>query len=431
MPVLRRLLLSCCLVLAGAALLALSAPAHGQQSAPPCGELGVIVTQPIVDPARFCPEYLVEELPHSATAAITSLAYAPMCEQLDAPRDWCGALFFARPDVGAVWWVGDFDPDTLGYALHVFAEELDTPNGLAWDGDTLYVATETGITRLADRDGDGSVDERAILVDDLPHGAGQWTGSIDIGPDGRLYVSKGASCNACTEADPRRGAILSYAPDGDDMQIVASGLHTAFDFAWHPASGELWASESERPGLGESLPLDELNRVTAAGRDFGWPDCYTGPDGLIAADDARSGCTDTTAPALTVEAGSAPAGLTFYAGDAFPDLAGDLLVVTRGSWNRRIPSGYALYRVCFDDAGELTPCRAADGSPILDEAEQPAVRERLIPQDTFYGYGLDILQIQGQSFYPDHPVDIAVSPEGYLTLSVLEGRIIRVRPAPG
>lgn len=430
MPVMRRVSFVLSLCLLAAVLVLAYTPAHGQADDLPCGAWGVIVTQPIVDPERFCPEYLVEALPRSATAALTSLAYAPSCESLDAPRDWCEALFFVQPDTGTVQWVGAFAAETLSYTLHTFAENLGTPTGLAWHANALYVATDTGILRLRDTNGDNTADEIVTLVDDLPHGVGQWTGSIGIGPDERLYISKGASCAACRETDPRRAAILSYAPDGTSMQIVASGLHNAFDFAWHPASGELWTSESERAGLGEALPLDELNRITTARENFGWPDCYAGPEGLIASDDTGSACDNTIPPALTFDPHSAPSGMAFYAGAAFPELQGDLLVVTQGSWNRRIPTGYALYRVCFDAAGTLAPCLQADGSPVLDEAGQPAMQERLIPQDTFYGYGLDILQIQGQSFYPDHPVDVAISPEGYIVISVLEGRIIRVRPSP-
>ena len=41
----------------------------------------------------------------------------------------------------------------------------------------------------------------------LPTG-GHWTREIEFGPDGRLYVSVGSSCNLCVEGDERRAAVV-------------------------------------------------------------------------------------------------------------------------------------------------------------------------------------------------------------------------------
>lgn len=407
----------------------------GSQTAlpPACGDLGEIVTQPIVDPSRFCPEYLVQALPHSDLATITSIAFAPPCEQLGESRDWCGRLFFVRPDEGTMMWVGAFDPETRTYALETFATGLDMPNGLTWYEGAWYVSGDSAIYRLTDDNGDNAADNLEIIADDLPHGVGYWTGSIGVGPDDRLYVSKGASCNACEESDPRRASILSYRLNGSDEQVFALGLRNTFDFAWHPHTHELWAAESGREYMGEDLPLDELNRITGAGQHFGWPYCYSTADGSVADrslfDFDPDICEETVSPALTFPAHSSPAGLVFYEGAAFPEYDGDLLVVASGLSNRRIPSGHALYRVCFDRNGNLETCLDVNGQPVLNEQGSPTSRERLVPVDSYYGYGLDVLQIQGQSFYPEHPVDVAISPEGWIVVSVMEGRLIQLRPA--
>ncbi len=401
----------------------------------PCGELGTIVERPVLDPSRFCPEYILAELPHSSVAAITSIAYAPPCDQLPEPRDWCGALFLVRPDEGTLAWVGGRDPDTGSYPLHTFASGLTVPNGLVWHEDAWYVSGERAIYRLADTNGDNRADAVDVIVNDLPAGPGEWTGSLGIGPDGRLYVSKGASCNACEETDPRRGTILSYRLDGTDEQIVARGLHNAFDFAWHPVSGVLWTADSGREFLGEDVPLEELNRLGRWGEHFGWPYCYATASGLVW-DETISGatadfCQETTPPVLTLPAHSRPAGMAFYHGQAFPEFEGDLLLVTSGSWNRRIPSGYALLRLCFDRMGELEICADEHGNPILDDHGDPSPWEVLLPVDPFYpDHGLELLHVQGQSFYPDHPVDVAVSPQGLITVAVMEGRLIQLRPSP-
>lgn len=400
-----------------------------------CGALGLIVTRPSVDPARLCPEYLVAELPHGDLPAIASIAYAPTCADLPSAPPWCGRLFFTRPDRGTLHWLGDFDPETSSYAIHTFAENLDTPTGLAWFDSAWFVLGDGVLYRLEDGDADGQADRQTILVDDLPAGSGHWSGSLNVGPDHRLYFTEGASCEACVESDSRRAALLSLNPDGTDLQIVASGLHAAFDFGWHPTTGDMWISESGPTLWGESRPLDELNQLTEIGQQFGWPYCFEGPDGPFQNPALQlpdpDFCADMTGPIVTFPPQSAPAGLTWYQDDAFPEMQGDLLLLTSGSWNRRLPTGYALYRVCVDVQGAPEACTTATGEALLDSQGNSSSIENLIPVDPFYrGRDLEALHITGQSFYPDHPVDVAVSPEGWIAIAVMEGAIIQVRPAP-
>ncbi len=410
-----------------------SSPPAAMQSG--CHPQGTIVTQPIVDPLRFCPEYLVNNLPYSALAAITSIAYAPPCDEMAEPVAWCGRLFLTRPDEGLIQWVGDFDSNAGTYSLHTFASGLDTPNGLVWHEGAWYVSGDRAIYRLIDEDGDGHAEVQQAIIEGLPGGAGLWTGSIGFGPDGRLYVSKGASCSDCVESDPRRAVLLSYTSDGGDEQVMARGLYDAFDFAWHPGSRDLWIVDSAPGGSNGEQPLDELNRLTVGGQHFGWPYCAASASGLLADFPLPAPqpdfCQQTALPEYTFPAHSTPGGMAFYRGDAFPEFQHDLLVVLRGSTAGYLPAGYALYRFCFDAQGRAETCRDAAGHPVRDETGQPSVRELLVPVDVYYGYPLEIMTIQGQNFYPEQPVDVAVSPEGYIALSVLEGRIIRLLPGSG
>ena len=55
------------------------------------------------------------------------------------------------------------------------------------------------------------------------------------------------------------------------------------------------------------------------------------------------------APALKMQAHSAPLGLAFYTGSAFPsEYRGDLFVAFHGSWNRSVPTGFKVVRVQID-----------------------------------------------------------------------------------
>ncbi len=395
-----------------------------------CAPQGEIVTKPIVDSARICPRYLVRESPVSALPGITAITYAPACNASASDPVWCGRLFFVRPESGTVEWVGQFDPAAGTFPLHTFANGLDTPNGLAWHAGSLYVSGGTHIYRLQDQDGDGLADVSVILIDSLPAGPGAWPGSIVIGSDSRLYVTIGASCNACIEPDSRRATLLSFALDGTDERIEARGLGNAYDFAWHPETGDLYAADSERDGRGPLEPLDEINLIETGGH-YGWPYCYETATGTVA-DAALASpedfCQTVARPAFTLPAHSAPAGMAFYTGAAFPEYQDDLLVALAGESDSRRPQGYAIYRVCLDSQGEPELCLDASGKPIPDAAGNPHSGEILLPVDSFYGYGLDIMTLQGQGFYPEHPVDIAISPEGYIAISLAEGRIIELLP---
>ncbi len=57
-------------------------------------------------------------------------------------------------------------------------------------------------------------------------------------------------------------------------------------------------------------------------------------------------CEEVAAPAVEMQAHSAPLGLTFYDGDAFPEeYRGNLFVAFHGSWNRTVPTGYKVVHI--------------------------------------------------------------------------------------
>jgi glucose/arabinose dehydrogenase len=386
-----------------------------------CTPAGTIVTRPIVDGALFCPEYLVEELPPSAVASITAMTYAPACDQLPEPSDWCGRLFFARPDAGMVQWVGDFDPVSNAYTLHTFVEGLNSPNGLIWHEGTLYVADQQSVYALRDDDNNNRADDLTLLVEDLPASYPGWANTIRIGLDDRLYVSLSIHCEVCDLA-AQTGELWRVNLDGSEPELAASGLYDPFDFVWHPGSLDLWVGDTQPDAM---LP-DELNRAELANEplDFGWPDCPTAAPNTVEGAD----CSAVLPGALTLPVDSVPGGMAIYQGEAFPHLQDDLLVVARGGEASLVPQGYALYRFCLDAQGQPEACQQADGTASSENDGKPIQQELVLPVDTQWQGSLMDMNIQGQSFYPEHPVDVAISPEGYIAISVMEGRIIRLLP---
>lgn len=255
------------------------------------------------------------------------------------------------PGESAIVVLHDRDGDGRAESRTVFADNLNRAHDLAFHGGWVYVGEEAQIIRLKDQDGDGRADTREVVIPGLPEG-GHWTRTVAFGPDGLLYVSIGSSCNVCDEADERRAAILRSRPDGSGQEFVARGLRNSVGLAWHPETGELWATNNGRDWLGDDLPPEEINLVSG-GRHYGWPRCYGDriPDPEYGVPEF---CAETVPPALTMQAHSAPLGIVFYTGDQFPpEYRGEAFVAFHGSWNRSRATGFKVVRV-----------RVRDGRPV-------------------------------------------------------------------
>lgn len=296
-----------------------------------------------------------------------------------------GDLMVSIPQRGQVVLLPDRDRDGRADRAVVFAADLDRPHGLAWRDGWLYVAETGRIVRLRDGDGDGRADRHEVVVADLPAGGGHWTRTVTFGPDGKMYVSVGSSCNVCEEADPRRAAILQFNADGSGGRIFARGIRNAVGLTWHAASGRLWATNNGRDWLGDDLPPETVV-VAADGAHFGWPYCHAGD--LPDPDFPREGfCARSAPPAVKMQAHSAPLGLAFYTGTKFPpEYRGNLFVAFHGSWNRSVPTGYKVVRI---------PFQGDKPGPVLDFAT---------------GW------LQGRSAW-GRPVDVLVGTDGALFVS--------------
>ena len=210
----------------------------------------------------------------------------------------------------------------------LLAGGFPTPLGLTWRGRTLYVSAQGRVDRL--RVSGGRVTGRRTILAGLPFGRHQQD-TILFGPDGRLYLGSGSTCDACVENDLRSAAVLSFRRDGSDLRVVSSGLRNPFGLAFQPGTGRLYVSVNNRDDLPDASAPEPAETVVVAaeGRDFGWPDCWPS----FRLKQLVGPCGGVTRPIAYLEPHSSADGLAFYAGQSFPTrFRGSLFVALWGQY---------------------------------------------------------------------------------------------------
>lgn len=286
---------------------------------------------------------------------------------LDGPRffdfDESGNMYVAEKGGGRVTLVTDADGNGVADSTIVIDDGLVNPHGIDWHEGDLYVGETDTIRVYKDITAEGDFSENNVLVDGLPTG-GHHTRTVVIGPDEKIYVSIGSSCNVCVEDDTRRAAIIRYDFDGTGEEIFAEGLRNTVDFEFRfdrdANDYTIWSVDNGRDLIGDELPPEEVNRIRQ-GAHYGWPYCYG--DGIANPefDDRDNFCRDETVyPEYNMQAHSAPLGLSFIprtvieTGNFPAQLVDDLFIGFHGSWNRSIPTGYKIVRINTSDPNAET-----------------------------------------------------------------------------
>ena len=327
-----------------------------------------------------------------------------------------------------------FRPDgPLPYEPTVFADAFIYPYGIAFyppgpEPEWVYVGQEDRIVRFPYRNGDLTArGDREVVVGGVPAG-GHATRDIAFSPDGRtLYLAVGSASNAAEREAGRgfrdytaledaygvgamwgselgRAAVVAFDPEGSSFRPFANGLRNCAGLTVQPTSGEVWCVTNERDSLGDNLPPDYVTRV-GEGDFFGWPWFYIGANEDPRHAGARPDLADKVrVPDVLLQSHSAPLGIAFYDGVAFPEpYRGDAFVTLHGSWNRSERTGYKVVRIPMED-----------GAPTGEY------------EDFMVGFIMSDQTVLGR------PVGVAVDSDGALLVSEDgNGTIWRVGPVAG
>lgn len=275
-------------------------------------------------PTPTVPDSVVELDGVQLPPGFSLIKFADLYRPTGLAFDGAGRMFVTSQD-GNVYMLTDQDGDARADSRTSFAVGYHVPLGVAVNSSSgeVFLSYQGAVVGLADSDGDGRADQEWVLVDDLPVGNHQ-NDNPEFGPDGWLYLGVGSACDACEDTDPRSAAILRFNVETGESEIFATGLRNPYDLAFHPGTGELFATDNGRDDLGMDAPFEELNHIVQ-GRDYGYPGCWNEHD--------QPGCENVLPPVAVFEAHSSANGVDIYGGQGFPvEYRGNAFVTIFGSW---------------------------------------------------------------------------------------------------
>lgn len=282
-----------------------------------------------------------------------------------------GILYVGTRADDKVYALEDKDSDGVAEKKYILAQDMNTPNGVAFKDGNLYVAEINKVWKFEGIETNlNKVKKPTLVADNFPSDKHHGWKYIAFGPDGKLYVPVGAPCNICESKKEVYATITRMNQDGSDFEIFARGVRNTVGFTWHPETDEMWFTDNGRDMLGDDMPPCELNHAPRSGMHFGYPYCHGG-DIADPTFGASYSCTDFVAPAQKLGPHVAPLGIKFYTGDMFPEeYQNDIFIAEHGSWNRSKKIGYRVVRVKMKNG------KATSYEPFaygwLDEAEQEA-----------------------------------------------------------
>ncbi|HVJ47322.1 MAG TPA: PVC-type heme-binding CxxCH protein, partial [Luteolibacter sp.] len=150
-----------------------------------------------------------------------------------------------KPNQGRIVRLRDTDGDGRADEAKDFVADIDTPRGLVWDHDRLYVMHPPHLSVFIDKDGDGVSDEHRILVKNIGWGFKDRSGDhasdgLDLGIDGWLYGSIGdfgffgAEGTDGKKVTLRGGGVIRVRPDGTGLEIHSRGTRNVYAAAVDP-----------------------------------------------------------------------------------------------------------------------------------------------------------------------------------------------------
>lgn len=260
---------------------------------------------------------------------------------------------------GVVYILDNFDVSAKRFGkVTQFLSGLRNPNSVAFytdqDGTSwFYVALTDRLVRYRYENGSTKPSGEPQVLATFPdyglgykYGGWHLTRTIALGPNNKIYVSVGSSCNACEEKEEVRASVIEMDPDGKNQRYYAKGLRNAVGL--RSIDGRLIATNMGSDHLGRDKPADTLVEIVE-GSHYGWPYCYhyrkkVLPDPKFNPRESKLNCNRVTKAVVAFDAHSSPLGLEYF-DSSNPALRESFLVALHGSTRKSLGRGYRVARV--------------------------------------------------------------------------------------
>lgn len=184
-----------------------------------------------------------------------------------------------KPKRGRIIRLRDLDGDGRADETKVFCE-VDSPRGLVWDHDRLYLVHPPHLSEFIDADHDGVAEKQNILVNGIAFDfkdrpADHTTNGLSLGIDGWLYIAGGdfgfmkATGTDGKTLQHRGGGVIRVRPDGTGLEIYSTGTRNILEVAISPLM-DIFARDNTNDGGGWNVRFHHFTGLD----DHGYPRLY-------------------------------------------------------------------------------------------------------------------------------------------------------------
>ncbi|GAA5126230.1 discoidin domain-containing protein [Luteolibacter yonseiensis] len=184
------------------------------------------------------------------------------------------------PGRGRILRLRDSDNDGRADQVTEFVKNVDSPRGIVWDHDRLYVVHPPDVTCYIDTNGDGVSDKEETLIKGIAFGfdhrtADHTTNGLSLGIDGWLYIAGGdfgikeAIGTDGRHVQHRAGGVLRFRPDGSGLEIFSTGTRNILGTPISPLL-DLFSRDNTNDGGGWDVRFHHFTGL----EDHGYPRMY-------------------------------------------------------------------------------------------------------------------------------------------------------------
>ncbi len=178
---------------------------------------------------------------------------------------------------GSVYRLRDLDGDGKADEVRRFVSDVDSPRGLVFDRDRIYLMHPPHLSAFIDKNNDGIADEQKILVKNIAFGfkdrpADHTSNGVTMGIDGWLYLAIGdfgflqAEGTDGRKLQLRGGGVVRVRPDGTGLELYSRGTRNILEASVDPLLNG-FARDNTNDGGGWDIRLHHFSGM----EDHGYP----------------------------------------------------------------------------------------------------------------------------------------------------------------